>query len=751
MNTIKTILSSFLVCFVASCYGAVGIFQTYVNYDIGGGATYEAGGFNADAAPLFDGKSIGIVTSLTLNGGEIKSYKNSGGNITGAKLYYRVYETSSTPGAFTELDLPFGANIGNCCGNEDQRWDATVAGVDLLQCLSPGTYYLEVYWRILTNEGDVYDSNGGANYKGTFILTGSSSAGNGNWGSGGTWTSAPTSSDIIKIESGDTVYLDMNDTIAGLLLNGVLVFNGTETLTILNSLNCTGDIFTINGTLTAGTGTVIFEGPATISGVVEFNNVVIKGSVDFGTTATVIDTFTIASGNVQNNPPLYGSNSTLEYANGYPSGAPYGRFLEWDGAAVPHNVLISNGSYIDIPNGAPTIDRPMTGDFVLDSGGILMYNMDHAIIVDGSVTIKPDGNLFMGTIVGGDLHIKKDFTLEEGGWFFANNRMVLFNGSTYQNINSVGSVSFTDTNKFSFIDIEHTGPGVLVNTDIELEDDVRFRGGQFILNDYDFTFTNTAAIDLTDVPTDNSNIVTTNTGEVRKNFTTTGSFTFPLGDSTGTKEYTPITINMTSGTFGTNAYLATQVFNIKHPGNPNNMHYLDRYWIAHENDITSFTYDIDCSYKTADIVGTETSLRELKSDDNGSSWSDLGAVNDAANLIDLSALTGFSVFTAGANSIVKLDENLFSLKPKTEVATVDLQLTMSESNVFYHFHANEDGQGRFQLYDVTGKLIGSKLISFTTGDNNGSILLHPYSTQVLIVQFKSGNQFIHRKIGNLNE
>lgn len=150
----------------------VGIFQTYIILDINsGGNQFLAGGINSDAAPTFDGGSYGTVSSLVLNGGEMKTFKNGGGDVFGGELNYRIYEQSATPGVFTPVNLPFDSNLSN---PGDQKWQEASAGTDLLNGLAAGSYVLEVFWRSPTNQGDQFDSNFGNNFSATFSVAGPS-------------------------------------------------------------------------------------------------------------------------------------------------------------------------------------------------------------------------------------------------------------------------------------------------------------------------------------------------------------------------------------------------------------------------------------------------------------------------------------------------------------------------------------------------------------------------------------------------
>lgn len=170
---IRIPLRAFAVLFVLLAAGQlsaqnVGIFQTYIIYDLNGnGNAFRAGGFNADGAPTFSGINLGTPSSLVLNGGEVKTFKNNGGDVFGAEIFYNVHPAGSGPGPFTGIPLPFDSNLG---GNGDQKWQQALAGTNILSGLAPGNYELEVYWKITSNLGDFFDSNFGNNIKASFTV-----------------------------------------------------------------------------------------------------------------------------------------------------------------------------------------------------------------------------------------------------------------------------------------------------------------------------------------------------------------------------------------------------------------------------------------------------------------------------------------------------------------------------------------------------------------------------------------------------
>ncbi|NNK81358.1 MAG: hypothetical protein HKO93_07655, partial [Flavobacteriales bacterium] len=174
---IKYLLKAFVLTVVLSCTsmvtnGASGIFQTYIVLDVnGGGDEFFAGGEDADMihAP-FDGVTYGQVSSLVLNGGEVKTFSNLGSIVLGAELYYNIHLVSEPAGAFIPLNLPFESILPPPAALGDQRWQQLGSGIDVMDGLSPGTYELEVFWKATSTDGDHFDSNGGLNYSATFVI-----------------------------------------------------------------------------------------------------------------------------------------------------------------------------------------------------------------------------------------------------------------------------------------------------------------------------------------------------------------------------------------------------------------------------------------------------------------------------------------------------------------------------------------------------------------------------------------------------
>lgn len=156
--------------FVVSILNAgTGIYGSYAIVD---DAYYNCKSSDSDKTD-FNGNDFGAFTvssTLMINGGEVKTWKDNGGDITGAYMYYRVYKTGTAEPDFTEIQLSW-VEDGIDSSSNNQKWAKTDEENNLLSGLSTGSYTLEVYFKATTNEGDVLDDNSGDYYVATFSYT----------------------------------------------------------------------------------------------------------------------------------------------------------------------------------------------------------------------------------------------------------------------------------------------------------------------------------------------------------------------------------------------------------------------------------------------------------------------------------------------------------------------------------------------------------------------------------------------------
>ena len=138
----------------------------------------------------FNNANLGIHTqnssTLLLRGAQVKTFKNPlPANVCSARMFYRVYLQTGTPGAFTSFNLPFLEDCdvpssqfpsGGPCQAGDQKWQRIDAAINLTSN-TPGNYVVEVYYEVsgsattttLCNE-IVTLNNSGANYRAFFSI-----------------------------------------------------------------------------------------------------------------------------------------------------------------------------------------------------------------------------------------------------------------------------------------------------------------------------------------------------------------------------------------------------------------------------------------------------------------------------------------------------------------------------------------------------------------------------------------------------
>ena len=161
----KIIIVLFIIAFNNRLYADTGIYQSYV--------VVNSGSNEYKASTDFNGFNIGtfnIGDSYLLNGGEIKTWKDNGGDITGAYLYYRIYKDGETASSYIEVSLPWAENNVDGSSN-NQKWAKTNSNINILSGLTGGYYKIEVYFKATSNQGDRFSNNGGANYIANFTVT----------------------------------------------------------------------------------------------------------------------------------------------------------------------------------------------------------------------------------------------------------------------------------------------------------------------------------------------------------------------------------------------------------------------------------------------------------------------------------------------------------------------------------------------------------------------------------------------------
>lgn len=148
-------------------------------------------------------------------------------------------------------------------------------------------------------------------------------------------------------------------------------------------------------------------------------------------------------------------------------------------------------------------------------------------------------------------------------------------------------------------------------------------------------------------PSEHNMIVADGTGKVIKNISGTGSFTFPVGDNNYEPEYSPVTLNFTSGTFGTGAYVSLNLKNEVHPWNSTSPLRIKRYWTIEQNNISGFSCNASFTMLEADLAGTGSQSELYCWKWNGTAWVKGNLIS--GNILSFDNINSFSDFTGSGN------------------------------------------------------------------------------------------------------
>ena len=158
---------------------ASGTFGSFVQIDSTWFQTVNPGAIQITDFDTADLGSFALNSTHEIIGASLLIFKNSGSDVTGAEIQWRVY--SGLPsGSFTTTGLGFFGEdptvdpAGNTyaeSGSDNQNWQSTGLTQDFTSSLVAGDYTLEVFYRGTTaTDGDIFSNNGGSNFTATFTV-----------------------------------------------------------------------------------------------------------------------------------------------------------------------------------------------------------------------------------------------------------------------------------------------------------------------------------------------------------------------------------------------------------------------------------------------------------------------------------------------------------------------------------------------------------------------------------------------------
>jgi len=389
----------------------------------------------------------------------------------------------------------------------------------------------------------------------------------------------------------------------------------------------------------------------------------------------------------------------------------------WNGGNVPgfnDQVVISNGHTVTI-NTNVTCRNITIGSGSGTTATLQFDGFSRTLTVSsttlGDILISSNGVLASTSGVSQTISLTGDFT-NNGTFTQGSNNTVIFDGSSLHGI-------FGNSPTFNNLTISNAGgiflaANTTVNNTLTLSSGLLFTTSDTLTINGDISVTTPGATKM--IVLDDGIFF----GRLKMKAGSNKSYTFPVGDTRSTDEYSPVTINLSSGA-NASAYLAINLKNQKDPNNTSTLDYINRAWLVTPSGLTSFAYDISLSYISADVVGTESLLYFAKYD--AGVWTLLGQPNTTTNTFTTTGLTSFSVFTGGdAGTLPVTLQSLYSTVSGRN-ATISW-VTVSENNNsgFEVMRSSVDKNGAEGNYNTVGFIKGNgtttqqKSYNFT--DNN---------------------------------
>ncbi len=243
--------------------------------------------------------------------------------------------------------------------------------------------------------------------------------------------------------------------------------------------------------------------------------------------------------------------------------------------------------------------------------GTGIRNHGAKVVVDQGATIKISGSNADFTNYQ-DGKVDLDGTIDiKGNWYNKSG-----NDSLFINLNNVGSVKFSGnsaqfiggTNYTEFENLYlNNSSGVTLGYFTRVDSILSLTSTILDLDQFDLRMG--SINNLTGSFGVNNMIITSNGGSFQFKPRLASYMTIPLGDNSGTNEYSRLYFYLYSSTIlGPNAYISTSVANSKHPNNASTTNYLNRYWTMNTYDVTNLYSNVYAYYSVGDVSGTESAL-----------------------------------------------------------------------------------------------------------------------------------------------
>ncbi|MCA0387378.1 MAG: T9SS type A sorting domain-containing protein [Bacteroidetes bacterium] len=426
------------------------------------------------------------------------------------------------------------------------------------------------------------------------------------------------------------------------------------------------------------------------------------------------------------------SGGTLDLANSTGAGTlNIGGNLTISGGTLLANSTVSTINF----NGA-------SSQFTFSSGTLTNTRINWAVNTSKSLTLN--NNLPIATsrtlTVNGTLDCGTDTVTGAGAFSLASGATLKIGSPDgISNVPSTGNIQVTGTRTYNFggiyeysgVSAQVTGPSLPTNisgtlkinnsSGVTLSQSTTATTVDMTLGNLDLGSNNLTLTSLSITsPSATKMIIASGGGELRKVFTAPDIFTFPVGDNSGTVEYSPVTLLINSGTFSS-AYVGVKVKNTSHPEKGPGTLFLNRYWTLTPSGITSPNYDVEFYYVDADVSepANEANLK-LGKFSAGTGWSQpASTVNTTSNFLTASGLTSFSDFTGGEPTALPVELTSFTASAKGSTVTLNWETKTEVDNNGFEVERNVSGNwDKIGFVEGHGTANSPKYYSFV---DNGAI------------------------------
>ncbi len=320
---------------------------------------------------------------------------------------------------------------------------------------------------------------------------------------------------------------------------------------------------------------------------------------------------------------------------------------------------------------------------------VTVYN-NASLTISPGITITCDAsfinqtNTTSGTINNqGTFSISRDWINNAPNSVFSSNAgTTLFYNSAAQSIGGTNATSFYD------LTINKAASNVtLTNNNNKITNVLNLAAGKLILGANSMIMDVNSSVAGT--PVIGSYIQADGAGVLSKNFNSTGTFTYPVGDN---DEYSPFTLRLNSALFGIGNYVSVRVTDEVHPAFIAQDN-ISRYWTLKAGGFLAINYDVSYQFTNADVNGNKNNIYAQRYD--GSTLAAYNVVNSSTNTLSSSAgilnLPLDYAFSGEGFFILPVELLFFKVTPVPAGTLVEWETASESNNQFYTIERSLNG------------------------------------------------------------